>query len=144
MKRDWGNRQQQATSVTRRLDCVFNIWPFPVMKICQKHTYCPKVSWKRCPKPKNLKFVWQRFLNIGQCGGISPNLVTLQATEVNYQREGAAESRLNFKFFQILVLLRVVHHCKAKSSSKVEWMGVLNFWSDALSGLHRAAKAAVM
>ena len=38
----------------------------------QNQTNCIKVSWKLCPKPKN-----HIFLNIGQGGGISPNLVTM-------------------------------------------------------------------
>ena len=44
-------------------------------KFAQKHSNCAKVSWKFCPKPN--KPYCQRFLNICQSGGISPNLVTL-------------------------------------------------------------------
>ena len=46
-------------------------------KLCQ-------VSWKLCPKPNKPKIYCQRFLNICQSGGISPNLVTLAIVYATY------------------------------------------------------------
>ena len=56
-----------TNSVNWWQDCVFNIWPFSVMKICPNAYKLYQIELKNC----------KRFLNIGQSGGISPNLVTL-------------------------------------------------------------------
>ena len=54
---------------------------FMAMKMRPKNTNCAKVSWKLCPKPNKPEIYCQRFLNLCQSGGISPNLVTLN---INY------------------------------------------------------------
>ena len=55
-------------------DCVFNIWPFTAMKICPKANKLYQSELKILPKAKhNLN----KFLNIRQSSGISPNLITL-------------------------------------------------------------------
>ena len=68
---------QVTCSVTRRLECIFNIWPFSTMKICPKAYKLSQKELKTLSKPNKPEIFCQRVLNIGQSGRISPNLVTL-------------------------------------------------------------------
>ena len=46
------------------------------------YIHCAKVSWKLCPRPNKPEIHCQRFLNIRQGVVVSPNLVTLLASDV--------------------------------------------------------------
>ena len=69
-------------SVTRRPDCVFNIWPFSTIKICPKAYKLYQNELKTFPKTKQTLKYCQTFLKIGQGGGILPNLVILVVAQL--------------------------------------------------------------
>ena len=48
-------------SVTRWLDCLLNLWPFLIMKICPIVLNFAKVGSKFCPKLNKHSNKWQRF-----------------------------------------------------------------------------------
>ena len=54
---------------------------FQQWKFALKHKNCTKVSWKLCPKSNKPEIYCQIFSNIGQSGGMLPNLVTLDVNK---------------------------------------------------------------
>ena len=54
-----------VTSVTRWLDCLFNIWPFSTLIICPILFRICQIELKILPNTKSTHSKWSKFFNVG-------------------------------------------------------------------------------